>query len=267
MAIRAFLCSFVIATGFAASASGADFLAKLDRVQASVDSGRIVEAYRLNGELQVALTIELKNPRVMPDMRNIPTVANGIIAVRAALAENNVLAAYEREMVLSMALHQAKAALTPADRLQQLEQDLTQDRSREGRLGEIGYAALEVGDLVKAESYGRELLAASANPKPMPHGDSIYHSNQILGIVAIRRNDVNEAKLRLAASGATPGSPSLNSFGPTFLLAKELCAKGEKDSVLQFLEACGKFWKMDRGKLAEWSAIIRGGGVPRFESY
>jgi hypothetical protein len=35
-------------------------------------------------------------------------------------------------------------------------------------------------------------------------------------------------------------------------------------SPLQFLAQCKKFWKRDRGKLEQWSAAIRGGGIPKF---
>lgn len=56
----------------------------------------------------------------------------------------------------------------------------------------------------------------------------------------------------------------MNSFGPRFRLAKELVKKGEGTTVLEFLNQCSKFWKMDDGKLAEWSATIRGGGTPSF---
>ena len=66
------------------------------------------------------------------------------------------------------------------------------------------------------------------------------------------------------AAGATPGSPQLNSFGPNMTLAKELLEKGQSEVVLQYLALCKKFWKMDRGQLDEWSATIRGGGIPDF---
>jgi len=40
-----------------------------------------------------------------------------------------------------------------------------------------------------------------------------------------------------------------NSFGPNVSLAKDLLEKGERDTVVEYFEACKKFWKMDRGIL------------------
>ena len=72
-----------------------------------------------------------------------------------------------------------------------------------------------------------------------------------------------QGKYLLDAS-STPGSPQLNSFGPNLTLAKELLERGQGPVVLEFFARCKNFWKMDRGKLDEWSATIRGGGIPQF---
>ena len=48
------------------------------------------------------------------------------------------------------------------------------------------------------------------------------------------------------ASGKTPGSPQLNSFGPDFMLDRELLEKGERAAVLAHLELVGKFWGSPR---------------------
>jgi hypothetical protein len=47
-------------------------------------------------------------------------------------------------------------------------------------------------------------------------------------------------------------------------LAKELLEKNEREAVLAYLESCGKFWKMDRGKRQSWMATVKGGGTPDF---
>src|ERR1700719_3714085 len=68
----------------------------------------------------------------------------------------------------------------------------------------------------------------------------------------------------LLASGKTPGSPQLDSFGPNMTLAKELLAKGESDSVLQYLDLCKNFWEGERQQLDDWRDAIRGGKTPDF---
>jgi hypothetical protein len=84
-------------------------------------------------------------------------------------------------------------------------------------------AALKLGDDAKAEAYAHELLSASANfPKDWNYGNAIYDGHQALGLIAVHKNDIETARRELLESGKTPGSPTLNSFGPYMTLAKEL---------------------------------------------
>ena len=45
-------------------------------------------------------------------------------------------------------------------------------------------------------------------------------------------------------------------------LAKELLEKGQSEVVLQYFTLGKSFWKVDYGKLDQWSAVIRAGGIP-----
>jgi hypothetical protein len=56
----------------------------------------------------------------------------------------------------------------------------------------------------------------------------------------------------------------MNSFGPNVSLAKDLLEKGERDAVIQYLELCRKFWKLDNGRLDQWIKEIKAGKVPQF---
>jgi hypothetical protein len=98
-------------------------------------------------------------------------------------------------------------------------------------------------------------------------GNAIYQGNTWLGRAALRRGDVAEAKSRLLAAGRTCGSPQLDSFGPEMALAQDLLERGERDVVLQFLELCRAFWRMDEGYLDTWSKMIREGGVPTLNRF
>jgi hypothetical protein len=48
------------------------------------------------------------------------------------------------------------------------------------------------------------------------------------------------------------------------ILAKELLEKGERETVLAYLQSCAKFWEMGGDRLQNWMATIRGGGTPDF---
>ena len=93
----------------------------------------------------------------------------------------------------------------------------------------------------------------------------------------MREGNLAAAKKHLLAAGATPGSPQLNSFGPQMQLARELLEKGEKETVLQYLDLVARFWanpderteanpkriaREHLKQLEAWKKQIREGKVP-----
>jgi hypothetical protein len=86
----------------------------------------------------------------------------------------------------------------------------------------------------------------------------------VLGMIALRKGDVPQAKRDLAESANIEGSPTLDSFGPNMLLAKALLERGEHEAVLEYFESCRSFWTMGAKQLDAWAATVRSGGVPLF---
>jgi len=96
------------------------------------------------------------------------------------------------------------------------------------------------------------------------NGNVVHDANMILGRIAVEQGRIEEAKRHLLASGKTRGSPVLGSFGPNVSLAKDLLEKGEQQVVLDYFEACRKFWKMGDKQLNEWTKDIHDGRIPEF---
>jgi len=110
--------------------------------------------------------------------------------------------------------------------------------------------AFDAGDLPKARAYAEQLLdLAKASPKTWDYGNAVHKGNLVLGRIAVREGRIVDAVGLLRASGETPGSPQLNSFGPNMSLAKDLLEQRETDAVLAYLEQCRVFWKMGGGML------------------
>ncbi|HEY1494167.1 MAG TPA: redoxin domain-containing protein, partial [Candidatus Solibacter sp.] len=129
-------------------------------------------------------------------------------------------------------------------------------------LADLAQAYFANGDTAKAAETAAQLLAL---PRSDPnYGSAIHTGNIVLGRVALKKGDVEQANRRLLAAANTPGSPTLNSFGPNWNLAQELLAKGERETVLAYIDLCRKFWKMENGRLDSWAAAIRDGGSPNF---
>jgi hypothetical protein len=124
-------------------------------------------------------------------------------------------------------------------------------------LPELAKTCFEAGEYGKARDYATR-LRAYANP------EAIHDSNLVLGRLALRAGDLAAARRHLLEAGTTPGAPSLNSFGPNMTLAKELLERGQAETVLEYFNRCGTFWRGDRGKLKEWSKLVRAGKIPDF---
>jgi len=169
----------------------------------------------------------------------------------------------ERDMVASP---EEKAALSQKAVLVR-EQGLEKSDAEERFYGlaDLATSALQAGQIEKAQQYASELLASAEKYKSnWNYGNAVHKGNIVLGLVELRRENVADAKEHLLVAGLTPGSPQLDSFGPNMTLAKELLEKGEREVVLAYLQDCEKFWKMGSGKLQEWIATVKTGGIPDF---
>lgn len=132
-------------------------------------------------------------------------------------------------------------------------------------IGDVGLWNVDNGSLEKAESFAHETLRiAEKYKKDWNYGNAIHKGHLTLGRVALRKGNIEEAKKQLLFAGKTPGSPQLDSFGPNMILAKELLEKGEKETVLQYLELCEVFWEMHMEKLMIWEEMIEKNESPNF---
>lgn len=96
------------------------------------------------------------------------------------------------------------------------------------------------------------------------YGNAIHHGNMYLGFCAFQEHNIEEAKRYLLASGTTPGSPQLQSFGPNMLLANKLLGAQEREVVIEFLGSCNAWWGKELSKTKLWINMIREGVIPNF---
>ena len=144
-------------------------------------------------------------------------------------------------------------------------EDQIRDADAETRfyaLPDLAKQELEAGAVDKAFSYATELLRTSNDRKDdWNYGNAVFTANTVLGRIALKQGSVAQARLYLLESGKTPGSPTLDSFGPDFTLARELLDKGERDAVIDFLISCKSFWKMGGEALDSMIAAVKSGGT------
>ena len=141
-------------------------------------------------------------------------------------------------------------------------------------------AALQGGDPVTARRLAQELLTQNTDSTVWDYGNEVHAANQIMGLAALQEGDTEAAKGYLLAAGETPGSPQLDSFGPTMTLAQALLGRGESAVVLEYLDRVAQFWATPKpvGNIADvlgrrlasrntrtlnrWKAAIRAGEAP-----
>ncbi len=121
------------------------------------------------------------------------------------------------------------------------------------------------GNVADAEKFAQELVTLTPQFKgDWNYGNAVQDANLVLGRIAVKAGRIDDAKRLLLEAGKSPGSPQMNSFGPNMSLAKDLLEKGERDVVVEYFELCRKFWKMDNGRLDQWSQQAKAGKVPDF---
>jgi hypothetical protein len=167
----------------------------------------------------------------------------------------------------------------PEDLLSEREAALSREQTEYAQfklLPGVAKAALEAGKIDKARQFAQKALSLSAKydqPRKLSNGDpisdagdAVFICHMVPGRVALLRGDVDSAKEALLLSATTHGSITLDIAGPNMSLARELLKISGTDVVLQFLDACHHFWKQDAGKIDRWSAEIRAGNLPDFDT-
>ncbi len=107
---------------------------------------------------------------------------------------------------------------------------------------DIVFAAMGAGDYKKAKQMANELLINNVDTLSFNYGNTIHNANTLLGRIALMEDDIKLAKEYLIKSGECPTSPQLSSFGPSYVLARELLERGEKEIVLDYLDLISNLW-------------------------
>jgi len=133
---------------------------------------------------------------------------------------------------------------------------------------ELGHrleAAENANDPGKMETLAREYLSAAEEFRcNWNYGNAIHDGNSALGLAALAKRDKASAAKYLLEAAKSPGSPQLDSFGPTMILADKLVAAGEREAVINYLQGIRSFWRMDDGEIDKWIGQLRAGKNPDF---
>lgn len=132
-------------------------------------------------------------------------------------------------------------------------------------VADAAFGAYDLEKFPEAEAIAQKAMELASSFKGNWNaGNALFAGRTVLGLLALRRGDVEQAIQELYASANNPGSPQLGSFGPSMRLAKELLKVGKTQEVIVFLHQCLAFWKMGNPWVEVWEKKIRRGRVPNF---
>ncbi|MEZ5572262.1 MAG: hypothetical protein R3E64_09575 [Halioglobus sp.] len=148
------------------------------------------------------------------------------------------------------------------------DQNVTSKLSRFYEMEDLINSAYEEGSYDKATILITEYLElASTYHRNWNYGNAVHNSNQILGLIALEKNDVEGAANYLVEAGKSTGSPQLDSFGPSLDLANELLSKGKRDAVVSYLQGIRKFWDGKESIIDDWVQKINAGEEVQLNQY
>lgn len=126
-------------------------------------------------------------------------------------------------------------------------------------------AAWHMEKIDLAIRYAEKALALAPDfPNDWNYGNAISAGHTVLGLVALHLGKIDEAVIELRKSGETPGSPQLNSFGPSMQLARALACQGKFEAALGYISQCRVFWEMGEVWLNLWEQKLLAKEVPNF---
>jgi hypothetical protein len=156
------------------------------------------------------------------------------------------------------------------------ERTMERDRDRRDLLQVLGPAALVAEEMDSAAAFATELvLDFGQSVDDSEYEDATHIGNTVLGLVEIRRGNIDKARGYLLASIRAPLRKPAGMLYPIKLqLAKELYEKGAKDDVLEFLRLCLELHQFktepedhesEIKSLKLWREQIRKGIKPSFD--
>jgi peroxiredoxin len=170
-----------------------------------------------------------------------------------------------KNMLAPILRGQANREEDPRQRARLFSEALTYapDRDKPQHLAELAKAEFEAGDDSAAQRDAQKAVDAAtavARPNPNQSAEMTNRGHSVLGRIALAHGDEAEARAQLKASLQIPADANNFRFnGPDMSLAQDLAESGERDAVIEYLEAARRLWLYDRGNLDRFIRGVKAG--------
>lgn len=232
------------------------------------------KAVRLNAadffdsmEWQTAEKILLDGERLDPESYEFPLELAEIYRRQRKKSETPE----EKSKFLARSFAAGERALVLLKRARSAERD----SNRAELLPALVQEAFELEKLELAKTLATELVLEFGSTTAQRRFDTAAHTaNIIFGRIALREGDLAKAKEYLLISIRAPLRDEASNLVPDLKLAQELFAKGEKETVSEYLKLCGELSNFKKYKnlydtqinaLKLWQEQIKQGKTPSFD--
>ncbi len=134
-------------------------------------------------------------------------------------------------------------------------------------LHNAAYDAFQRNDFAAYTVNIKKLLDFTVLILPGNYGDVVHIDHVYRGLFALRSGDVAEARVELLKAGIPPPAAATKTFGPNFMLARELLKIDEREPVLDYCRLVKNFWwilPLRIQFLSRWIREIKAGKNPDF---
>jgi hypothetical protein len=115
-------------------------------------------------------------------------------------------------------------------------------------------------------NYADKLLREHGTAGDPGSPEAIYTGNLVLAQAAADSGDLAAAGRYLLQAATTSGTPRIRENGPDTTVARVLLQKGERDSVVEYLQRFRDLWPQGAPLLNRWENTIRAGRQPNFNN-
>lgn len=222
-------------------------------------------------ESPAAEKILLEGRKFYPENYELPLALNELYQSRADDSDNAAMPEIISENLL-------KAFETGDETLILLKTERSEERDEKRRalLTSLSKIALRLGKNDRAKQFSTELiLDFGQNSAASGYEEATHTGNIVLGLIALRENDLTKAKQHLLIAIRAPLRDENNYLTDIDTeLAEKLFAKGEKTVVSEYLKLCENLGSLkkypdlyeDKSKaLKLWQEQIKQGATPSFD--
>ena len=196
-----------------------------------------------------------------------PPVADELFGQSCELDGDEGRWAFRKALLLSS---QIKRGLIDSDQIAAKIKELEQTRFEQSDVKGASYVFAELAGCAFAAGFDDDafrLANMSVNSAEPSSGsdafdDPLHVANILLGRMAIRSSDKKEAARYLLDSARVCRSVHPEPVGPDVVLAGELLAAGERDTVEEYFTTCAGLWLEGRKLLMGWADEIKRGQTP-----